>query len=257
MTHIFTDIDLDLVRQVREEFWHNGFRPVPVLNPGITAKGGKRPAGSGQHWRGWEIDARQNPPYAVATKPSAIALNTGILADGLRAVDIDVDDANLADTIDRLAVDMLGNAPMRFREDSPRKLRLYRAAEGQPPHLEVQEDQAITAAAGRTKQWGVEVLGYGNQFVAVGWHPDGAFLDWKDCHSPTSVSRDELPAVTETQITEFLSIVGDLLGSKGSRQNGQIRQNPPIGGKVESSDDPFVGSGGVVRADGDVALADW
>lgn len=96
-------------------------------------------------------------------------------------------------------------------------------------------------------------VGVRNQFVAVGWHPDGAFLDWQDYRSPTSVSRDELPAETETQITEFLSIVGDLLGSKGSREN---RQNLSADGQRDASDHPFVGSGGFVRADGDGALAD-
>ena len=173
----------------------------------------------------------------------ANAINTGILTDGLRPVDGDIDDPDLAEVIDRLAVEMLGDAPKRYREDSARWLRLYRAAEGDPPHAEVLEDETSAAAAQR-KPYGVEILGRGNQFVAVGFHPDGAFLEWADGRSSLTVPRDELPAVTESQIAEFLSVAGELLGAKKPRQNPQNEQPA------------FSGCSGLPTSDDDPALAD-
>ena len=141
---------LALTHQSRKLMWRNGYRPVPVLSPDSGEKNaGKRPAGSGPNWSRWEIDARQDPPHAVTAEPADYAANTGILTDGLRPLDGDVDDPDLAEIIDRLAVEMLGDAPKRYREESPRWLRLYRAAEGEPPHGEVSEDEAIAVAAGR------------------------------------------------------------------------------------------------------------
>ncbi|WP_428536426.1 DUF3987 domain-containing protein [Rhodopila sp.] len=244
---------LDLTHAIREAAWRKGYRPVPIINPGIDVKGaGKRPAGSGLHWSHWEQDARQDPPFAVSSQPSARATNTGILCDGLQAVDIDVDDADLADAVDRLCVEMLGDAPMRYRDDSARRLRLFRAADGEPSHVEVMEDEAVAAGANR-KPYGVEVLGKGNQFLAVGFHPDGAFLDWRDGRNPTTVPRDDLPAVTEDQVAEFLSLAGELIGAKPPRQNRQNRQNPAVVGHDADGEGSF---GSFVMADRDAALAD-
>jgi hypothetical protein len=90
---------LELIHQVRKEVWGNVYRPIPILSRDTDEKGaGKRPAGTGPNWSRWEQDARQDPPHAVNAKPSAYATNTGILADGLRAVDGDVDDSDLAAT---------------------------------------------------------------------------------------------------------------------------------------------------------------
>jgi Protein of unknown function (DUF3987)/Primase C terminal 2 (PriCT-2)/Bifunctional DNA primase/polymerase, N-terminal len=248
-----TSDDLQLIHTIRKAAWRNGYRPVPILNPDTREKGaGKRPAGSGQHWSHWEQDARQDPPYAVSSHPIACATNTGILCDGLQAVDIDVDDADLADAVDRLCVEMLGDAPMRYREDSTRRLRLYRAANGEPSHVEVVEDEAVANAANR-KPHGVEVLGRGSQFLAVGFHPDGAFLDWHDGRDPTTVSLADLPAITEAQVAEFLTIVGDLIGAKPSRQNRQNRQNPSVVGQDGDGDGGF---GGFGVPDQNAAVAD-
>jgi hypothetical protein len=219
--YIMTSNLIELTHEFRKDLWDNGYRPIPILNPDSDyPNAGKRPAGSGPDWGGWEHDARRDPPYAVVATPRDIAMNTGILGDGLRAVDIDVDDPQIAASIDRLCVEILGDAPVRFRDDSPRRMRVFRAAEGQPPKDSVAEDRATASAAGR-KPWKVEVLGHGNQFVAFGIHTEGAFLDWEDGRSPRNVRRDELPAVTEAQVAEFLSLAGGLIGAKTPRQNSQ------------------------------------
>jgi hypothetical protein len=243
------------VAKCRQQLWRNGFRPVPILNPEALKGAGKRPAGSGQHWSRWEQDARQDPPYAVTTRPIDCAHNTGILADDLQPFDNDIDDPELAKAVDRLCVEMLGDAPMRYREDSPRTLRLYRAAEGEPRHAEVRESEATAKAAGR-RPWGVEMLGKDNQFLAFGYHPDGAFLDWQDGRSPLTVPRDQLPAVTEAQVEEFLALAGELIGAEPSCQNRQNRQNPPTVEQGGPTGEAFGGFNGFVMPDGDTALGD-
>jgi len=135
---------------------------------------------------------------------------------------------------------------------APADYDFIRAAEGEPRHIEVAEDAAVAAGAGR-KPYRVEVLGAGNQFVAIGHHPDGAFLDWADGRSPVTVSRDDLPAITKAQVADFLLVAGELLSPEKSRQN---RQNFPVIGKADETDKPFVGFGGCVTADGGDALAD-
>src|SRR5262249_7122622 len=81
---------------------------------------------------GWPNRARLNPPEAATAFPRQNALNTGILCDGLRPIDIDIDEPSRADEVERLALSMLGPTPIRFRADSARRLLLYRAADGEP-----------------------------------------------------------------------------------------------------------------------------
>jgi hypothetical protein len=183
------------IAERRLALWYGGYRPVTLYS------NDKRPVGNG-----WDDHARLNPPSAVSAEPFAAGANTGILADGLRAVDIDVDDPARAEALDRLATDMLGAAPMRGREGSPRHTWLYRAAEGQPHKRSV---------VNRTTEEKVEVLGYGNQFMAHGVHPSGASIRWQGL-----CDRDLLTAVTEEQIGAFLSAAAKLIGATDAHDGG-------------------------------------
>jgi hypothetical protein len=152
------------VMALRQRLWVSGYRPVPVYNFNAkVSSAGKRPFGTE-----WQSHARLDPPEAAIAKPDGRALNTGILCDGLRTIDIDVDDPAIADMVDRLAVERLGPAPVRWRADSPRRLRLYRAAEGEPTK------RMLNGPGGK-----VEVLGRGQQFVAYGIHTDGQPYQWR------------------------------------------------------------------------------
>jgi hypothetical protein len=113
--------NLAIVAAERRQLWQNGFRPVALHS------NDKRPFGDA-----WQDRARQNPPEALTAQPRPAALNTGILCDGLRPVDIDVDDPAVAERMEALAVRMLGAAPCRWRGNSGRRVLLYRADEGEP-----------------------------------------------------------------------------------------------------------------------------
>jgi hypothetical protein len=134
-------------------------------------------------------------------------LNTGILGDGLRLVDIDIDDGEFAEKAAYLAFRILGEAPVRYRRNSPRRCIAYRAATGEP------RKRIIVGQHGK-----VEILGRGQQALAFGRHPSGAELEWTT--APGQIMRDDLPAVSEDQIAELLIALAPLIGATPSQANG-------------------------------------
>jgi hypothetical protein len=187
------------VAAIRDRCWDHGWRPMPVLSwdhpDPITA--GKAPIG-----KDWGKRARQNPPECI--KLGAVvkhALNTGLLCDGLRVIDGDVEDHEIAGKIRLAATTMFGETIGRYRDNSARFALAYRAAEGSPAK------RTIAGTSGK-----VEVLGHGQQFVAHGVHPSGAALWWSPA-GPDETAVDDLPAVTEDAITVFLKAVAPLIGA--------------------------------------------
>jgi hypothetical protein len=182
-------MDIFAVAQQRQALWEAGYRPVPVRT------GLKIP-----HGFGWQIRARMNPPESVLEQPLAAALNTGILADGLRALDIDVDDPEVSATIKHLAFEMLGHAPVRSRENSSRILLLYGAETGEP------SKRVLSGLKGK-----IEILGKGQQFVALGIHPSGVQFTWQPELETTH--RDNLCQVSEEAIGAFLDACAEIIGA--------------------------------------------
>lgn len=188
----------DEITNLRRQLWAQGHRPLAVRT------GGKEP--DGMNWTG---RARANPPFAAINPAQSWALNTGLLCDGLRAVDIDVDYPARANALRELAFATLGGAPARWRANSHRILLLYRAAEGAP------KKRAIVSGVFKStddKAEKVEVLGYGQQFVAHGNHPSGAPLEWWPL-PPDQFDRAALTPVTEDQITAFLAEAAKIIAA--------------------------------------------
>ena len=201
----YDDSPTDAATDFRRAVWMNGFRPVPVRT------GEKRPAGT--DWP--KVALGYLPPcLKVGAHARSDALNTGILCDGFRVIDIDVDDAVIVGQIEALARDLLGDALVRFRANSPRVALVYRAADGAPPK------RALSGEHGQ-----IEVLGSGQQFVAHGVHPSGAEYQWR-AGSPATVPREEIPAVTEENVGDFLTDAARLIGAPeaGKRQH---EETPP------------------------------
>lgn len=208
------------VRALRHAMWANGYRPLPVKT------GTKLP-----HGPEWPQRARQSPPECVGegSAVSPAALSTGILTDGLLAIDVDIDDPVIATEVEAIARRLLGGGPTRYRADSPRMLILYRAAEGEP------KKQASACKK-------VEVLGRGQQFVADGIHTAGAKYEWRD-GSPETIRFADLQSVTGGMIADFLgavnAAVGNVQGRPGEASCKDVAPNfPPalrskFGRKVE------------------------
>ena len=179
------------VRDFRLRLIENGYKPVRVRTCS------KQPLG--KQWQHGESDDQ-----LLAIREDE--LNTGILAAGLRCIDIDVDNPPIALKIAELACQRLGSsAPIRRRPNSSRYAMVFRASDGQPGKV------SISGSEGK-----VEVLGAGQQFVADGQHPSGARIFWSNGRGPDTVPRDQLPEVTEEQIRAFLNECEPLLGAKAS-----------------------------------------
>ena len=194
------------VAALRRRLWAAGYRPLAVRTRD------KAPAGLV-----WQGRARRDPPEAAVAPADVGTLNTGILCDGLRVLDIDVDDHAIADRIEALAFASLGAAPVRWRENSGRCALFYRAAEGEPGK------RVLSGSAGK-----VEVLGHGQHVLAFGLHPSGAPLRWRPAPLD-AVPLADLPAVTEEALTAFLAAVASMIGAdaagagSGSRATGGSR----------------------------------
>jgi putative DNA primase/helicase len=185
------------IMTMRQQMWENGFRPVAIQTPVPgESKSGKAPAG-----KNWPARARKNPPEAATAPVSIGALNTGALADGLRAVDIDIDNPELAARIETMALKHFGMTIVRGRHNSPRRLLVYRAAIGEPGK------RKLSGALGS-----IEVLGCGQQFVTDGVHGSGAWLQWGKDRGPWNTLRDDLTAISERQIDTFFADCQVLLG---------------------------------------------
>jgi hypothetical protein len=237
-------LDLDLIGAQRKQLWANGYPPVAVLShtDPDPKKAGKAPLR-----KNWVADARKSPPQgALFNKAIAIAANTGIACHGLRPIDVDCGDRDRADAIEALAFTIFGSTIVRRRANSFRRLLLYRAADGEPRKRTLKG----TTYSDSAEPEKVEVLGNGQQFVALGFHASdgGTAIYWVDNVGPLERPRDQLPAVTEEQVSRFFTGVAPLIGAQSPDQ-----QRPRPGGDTPSRVD---------LADGDLtrirdALLSW
>jgi hypothetical protein len=229
--------DLVAIAAMRVQLWDAGYRPIAVYSHDHPdrARAGKAPLGTA-----WTERARRNPPEAAILPAVAHATNTGLLCDGLRAIDVDVDNAELAGHVRALFIATFGDdVPIRYRENSGRCAALLRAAAGSP---------GKRVLAGRLGK--IEVLGHGQQFIAHGTHPSGAALYWYP-EAPEQVARDTLRAVTEDEITAFFEAVAPLVEAEPEhRPNG----DPPGEGQATAEIYNIVAALNVIPND---KPADW
>jgi hypothetical protein len=196
------------VKELRQQLFTNGFRYVPAEYK--QARGDE-----------WGDKARAYTAEIVASHtPNPSWLNTGILCDGLLAVDIDVDDAATVAQIRSLARLHLGGGPERSRENTAHTLLLYRAVDGLPKHPDLK-------GANDAK---IQLLGQGlgvsdpkaYQFIADGVLKDGSRYTWT--YSPVEFTRDQLTEVTAETLAAFLAAVAPLIGASQPTASGNVPQ---------------------------------
>jgi hypothetical protein len=211
------------VAELRARMWAAGLRPIALYSADVTHTDGGElipPESRGKRPRGarWQDRARRDPPDDAVAQPRGNALNTGILCDGLPVLDLDIDNAAVVDQLRKLAADTLGETIVRTRGNSPRCAMVYRAADGEPGK------RVIIGDAGK-----IEVLGRGQQLHAFGRHPSGVEVEWYP-EPPGVRTRDDIPAVTEEQITAYLGAAAQLIGAPSPGATPRIRTTvePPL-----------------------------
>ena len=186
------------VQALRKQVFANGFAHVPI------------PTGKKEHPRsGWQAAARSLTAESSQQWPDAGYLNTAILCDGLAALDIDTEDAQLAEAIASLALSKLGPAPVRYRENSARRLLLYAYSSEQSASVNV------TDASGAIT---LQFLGQGKYFIADGGHPSGVPYLWS--YPLAELKKDMLTTITSEQARSFLTEVQQKTGWNVSRSQG-------------------------------------
>jgi hypothetical protein len=110
------------------------------------------------------------------------------------AVDVDMRHAEAAEAIDRLAVDQLGDGPLRFGQP-PKRLRLCRTEVAFPKIAS--RDLVLPRDQPGDKSHKAELLANGQQFVAFGIHLDvGLPYTWPNS-SELDLDRQDLPPIDE------------------------------------------------------------
>ena len=142
------------------------------------------------------------------------------------AIDIDVDDEQMAAAIEGEFKRVFGVSPVRYRDGSSRRLMLTCIADGEP-RLRKRRLQFLING----KKHVVERLGIGQQCVVEGPHPKGGEYEWRDGH-PCDNYR--LPKHTKAKSDEFFTAVADLIelfgyevvADKGSESNVAGKRKP-------------------------------
>ena len=176
--------------------------------------------GKAAYLPGWT----DRPPEALNYQSHADA-SIGVLTGGahnLVAVDIDVLDPFTEGQIETLIGDELGEAPRRIG-NAPKSLFLFRCTE---PFLKTKT--GVYDIDGDDSA--VEVLGEGQQFVALGIHPDTLkpYL-WPD-DSLTDLTPGDLTAVTPEQLHAFLDGCRNILGRVGTLKGRVSERKPAVNG---------------------------
>lgn len=176
----------------------NGYPILPIM-PG-TKKPGRFRGGAWSDYPDWTRHAeRPTTEHELGVWSTWPDAGVGIACGPVVGVDIDINDAELALELERLARARLGDTPALRIGRAPKRLLVYRAS----------------APFAGIRRAPIEVLGLGQQFVAHAIHPDtGRPYEWpEECLADIDIG--DLPVVDEGTVRavldEALALVPDHL----------------------------------------------
>lgn len=157
----------------------------------------KRPACSN-----WQHPLRLEDIKPLATEFADCSI--GLLAKRFPGVDIDVADEDCAQAIEHCMLCEIGTAPTRYG-NRPKRLLVYFADEPIS-----KRKVFFTAPDGSTKDangkdYALEILGEGQQYVCFGEHPNGFEYTWEGTQNPLTMNVCELIRVTAASIDAALA----------------------------------------------------
>ncbi len=143
--------------------------------------------------------------------------NTGLCLGEVVAIDIDIDDPNLADDMHSYVESQLGESPFVRFGRQPRRVILYRVSRLYAENL------LKGWSVGSTQTGKVELLGPGKQVVIFGTHPNTGTLYFWPNRSPLNAKIDELPWTT---VEELDKLKGKLNMQLSAAQEGVKSPTP-------------------------------
>jgi hypothetical protein len=180
------------IEQLAPALVDGGYEPLPIT------PGEKIP-----HLKNWSMIPVDHDQVTSWIERGKADEYVGLRCGAVIAIDVDVDDADVTDTLLADLEFALGDSPVRYGKPG-RGLRIYRA-DGRWPK------KSITLIDPDGQKHAVEVLAQGQQFVAYGIHPDsGRTYSWEG-GDPLSVPLADLPVVSETDIADWLETLADVL----------------------------------------------
>lgn len=158
--------------------------------------------------------------------------NTGLLARQFPGLDIDVADATVVAAIQALAASLLGPAPVRVGS-APKVLMMY-ATSAPFPKVKV----FLTGPNGDKgpdgKDYAVEVLGDGQQYIIYGTHPAGHDYQWPGQDGPGDVDLWDLSYITAADVQRFIDALPGALPPGWS-----VRSSGTAVAAIAGGADPF------------------
>lgn len=187
--------------------YNNGYPIVPI-NKGIKAP----------RVKGW-----QEKDFRPSDISCGVGIKCGIGANPICAVDIDVTDAALAENLSSLYEDMAGYTVQRVGQ-APKTMLVYKAADAGWSKATSQWFSECEWTLNDKNEWvtegtpqRVELLGKGQQFVALHEHPDTLKpYEWVDMLGGIeTVAAAELATVTEELALNFLEVADQMAADAG------------------------------------------
>ncbi|MFH6781149.1 MULTISPECIES: DUF5906 domain-containing protein [Methylobacterium] len=159
--------------------------------------------------------------------------NVGICGAYLPGIDSDAMSPEARRLVDRALIRAFGDDAqyaVRRRGDNDRALYAFQGPPADQPENAVKTRFIKYRLAGddpSAKPHGLDIIGFGNQYVAAGIHPDGDLYDWEaDWHVATLLERGTLEPLDNKGVGAFLEVFTEELKAAG----GEILHASKAGG---------------------------
>lgn len=213
-------MDLLMVKQIRRGMLENAYTPVVVHSPWSLACADGSARGKAPIGANWQDG---HPRWKLMTKDLnwlKAGANTGLLLGKdpfpIQALDLDIEDEEAMRLIFKtIRPPMPKGVLVRYRDNTVRMAILMRCKPG------------VTKQKIQGERGAVERLALGQQIVVHGTHPTGAPLEWLNDKAPWNVHAQDLPLVTEHEITAIFDAIikSGALGGKVDRTKASSGSN--------------------------------
>ena len=178
--------------------------------------------------KNWQEGFTSEQIGAFATNGSADS-SIGLLSAHFPGVDIDVLDRDCADAIERFALDFFGPAPIRYG-NAPKRLLMYRTEVPFSKAKIFLTDPQGNYQGADGKDFAVEVLGNGQQYLIYGEHPNGYEYLWPNADGPGDRAPSSLTTISVASVNAWLEALPIYLptgwGVRVSTSAGQDVEEP-------------------------------